>query len=278
VESVYLLCCWSPTLPLRNATFVLFGYEGKSGSVDASSCRIKSIKISGVQVLFSFIGWMGRLTMRSSYILRIMVGKNNNRKVRGRRKSANGTVPSVCPPGSSVYRGAVVPRALNSSSVAVEDRVFTQVSVVSANGAGTISLGVTTNPNSTTEWTSYSARYVEYRTLAFRVRFIPNLEYFSNTTGLANVYGTLYGGIIRDVGYSLPASAAAAFALSMKANTIQRPMTIDWRMSGQPDGLWSNVRTPGASSTVFMTAFGLTASATYGAAHIQYLVQFRNRI
>jgi len=207
---------------------------------------------------------------------RNLVGKNKNKKGRRPQKRAQ-AFPTVCPAASDVYRGATIPRALNNSAIQVEDRIMTQIVAVTSNGSGTISFTNNTSPGSATEWSQYSARFIEYRTLSMRVRFLPNLQNFENTAGLGYIYGPLYGGIVRDTALTPPASAAASLAICTKVASIQRPMTIDWRMNGTPEANWLNTRVPAAAGYTYFTGFGLTPSITYGQALVWYLVQFRNR-
>jgi len=205
------------------------------------------------------------------------VGKNRKSGKRPKQKRNRGANPTICPPGADVYRGAVVPRALNNSAVQVEDRIFTQPIPVSSNGSGNIQFSVSTNPNSSSEWSTYSARYIEFRVLAMRCRYIPNFQNFANTAALAYSMGPLFGGICRNATLALPASAAASLSEGMKVATIQRPMQLDWKMSGTPEANWQNTATPAATGYVYLTAFGLSASTLYGNAMVWYLVQFRNR-
>lgn len=171
------------------------------------------------------------------------------------------------------YSGPIKPPPQSNQMIT---RLLTSSNQTVANASGIISLGIGNSPNSATDWAGLAGLYTEFRTIGQRVRWIPLFTSYSTTsTPLLSVPLTL--SLCRDSTISPPTTMATAIQFQpFKVAPVMQQQWIEGRMRGATDALWGNTAAPASTWVIFITAQGLTVSATYGYWISEFLVQFRN--
>jgi len=175
------------------------------------------------------------------------------------------------------YAGAIVPRQLSTQKMR-SITVLTSINTITSSVGGVIAFQVSNDPSSSTEWSSVSSLWEEYRTLGFEVYWQPLYTNFLPSGTAAFLQGPIVSYTVRDAGAVPPATYDQAWQIgsSKLSHTSQRSKNVI-KMSGVIEGSYQNTRSPLASSAIGFYAANLTSAAAYGYYFIKWLVQFRSR-
>lgn len=151
---------------------------------------------------------------------------------------------------------------------------LTSTTTTSASGLGIVATELTFNPNTTTEWTSYAARYREYRVLAVEVHFIPSqVVNISGAVCGPCAVATNKGGVL-----GTPTSIGQVYAL---ANSKPKLMFKPWSYQIRPDDYTDldvgSTSTPSSEFSMLVYGDGFTNSLLVGRYFIKWVVQFSSR-
>jgi hypothetical protein len=200
-------------------------------------------------------------------------------KSRRSRQGRNGRRPkqeptAAGPPTSATaYAGPSMPLA--NGNPRTRTIRLTAVFVLSFS-ASPGSLRYTNDPSGSSEWSNASATWEEFRVLSQRLRFVPSLENFSNTAGLATLYAPVCWYVQRNSGSPAPTSLTAAFQFdSAKPRSIQQGVTMVAKATTPTEMAFQNVTSTSATWTIGVNQDSLTALTTYGLVFNEMLVQFR---
>jgi hypothetical protein len=198
-----------------------------------------------------------------------MPRSRKSKKGKQTRKSAGSGPPAA----AVMYNGPITPPQTNMMTIT---RRMALLNVISASGAGSIIVQITTLPSLTVQWSALVGLYTEYRVLAVRFRWLPLFTTYS-TGSTPLLSSTLVLNLWRDPTITTPASAQAAMAnWPCRFQPIMRPMSMDWRMSSTNEAQFRNTDTPVALAAFTLNCDGLTNSAVYGNYSLEFLIQFRN--
>ena len=165
--------------------------------------------------------------------------------------------------GQSSYTGEI--ELLNLTDV---------VTTVSSTGLGVVALERTFNPNVTTEWASFAARFREYRVLAVRLHYMP--------FGVVNTTSFNVGPAViatnKGSAFGTPTSSAQVFALAKpKVFHLAKPMVYEIRPDDYTDLDVGATASPASEFSVLLYGDGLTVSSGYGRLYCTWVVQFSSR-
>jgi len=196
---------------------------------------------------------------------------------RGKKKNKGRKSPSAAGPSAAAtsYHGPI----MINPSAAPRTRVIRLTDVFNVTFAAVPgSLRWTNDPSATSEWSQASATWEEFRVLSQRLRFVPYLQNFTNTPGLALTYGTVVWFVQRNSGSPAPVSMTSAFQFdTARPANIQTRQTITARASTATEMLFQNVTSTSATWTIGVTTDVNTALNIYGQVYIELLVQFRSK-
>lgn len=151
---------------------------------------------------------------------------------------------------------------------------LTSQTTTSSNGVGVIAAELTFNPNTTTEWASFAARYREYRVLAVEIEWMP--YHVANTTAIT--VGPLYIGLNKAGTLGTPTSKSQVFALA--ASDVKHTAR-KWRFVIRPDDYTDldvgSTALPSSEFSFLLYGNGFSISATYGDIAMRWVVQFSAR-
>jgi len=199
------------------------------------------------------------------------------KKVQSKRRPSGRVSKKDSPSDSTlVYRGPLRPvMSMAARSEATEQLVTS--SLVSTNGSGVYSASLSSNPNTTSEWSSFVALYEEFRVLAMEVTFQPYYPHWASTSALSMTsfpvvyYPQRYGANVA-TSYNTAMQFAGA-----KIRSIQERTVVTIRMAGSQEAQFQNVSTPVGFFGIGVYGTGGSASAGYAQAFVRLLVQFRSR-
>jgi hypothetical protein len=172
-----------------------------------------------------------------------------------------------------MYRGPIhVGESKTSDKLDVVN--LTSIISVASNALGTMAAEVTFNPNTTTEWASFAARYREYRVLAVEIKWIPSIVV--NTAAI--VGGPLYIALNKGGALGTPTSKGQVFALAnAKVHMNYKPWTYVIRPDDYTDLDVGSTATPASEFSFLFFASAYTASTSYGDLAVEWVVQFSSR-
>ncbi len=147
---------------------------------------------------------------------------------------------------------------------------------MSTSAGGTAAGTFSSDPGSTTDWSSLSAIYQEYRVLGFEVEYVP---YETVPVSGSRTPGA---GAMDYVHYAGATTPASLDGLLQNANHTSfhthRPAKVTWRMRGVEEATWQKMSVAQDHGSIRWYIDGLTASASYGRFFVTYLVELRGRI
>lgn len=199
--------------------------------------------------------------------------KHKSRARKGKRRSKSASINP--PEGAISYRGpARIPDTIGVS------RIVTRLSYVTsanANMAGTLGIGLGSNPNAAGEWGNYILLYAEFRVLAITWHLEPYQLNWITPTGTA-ISQPVVAAIQRTSGASPPVSYSTAWATgsAIHFNSTQR-RTLTWRMASTDEAVWQQCSAPVGFATCTVTGTGFAASQPVFQVLVEWLVQLRNR-
>jgi len=201
-----------------------------------------------------------------------MPNKKKNSKKNRSKKNKRGVLqgpPSAAQSYNGPYR---LPRiSMNMDTTVVE---MSNVFQITSSGSGAFGNVVGNNLASFLDNTNFTAVWDEWRCLSLEVIFVPIVDGGSIAT-LA--YSTCYGVIDNDNSAALTAITSAVDYASVKPFSLNKRMSLKWKMSSSEDSAFIN---NAGTATVWFKYFGtgLTASINYGSLIAKALFQFRGRI
>lgn len=156
-------------------------------------------------------------------------------------------------------------------------RCNVSVSSTFASSAGGTAAGTfSSDPGSTTDWSSLSSIYQEYRVLGFEAVYTP---YETVPVSGSRAPGVGAADYVHYAGATTPASLDG---ILQNANHTtfhtHRPCKITWKMRGVEEATWQKMSVAQDHGSIRWYVDGLTASATYGRWFVTYLVELRGRI
>jgi len=172
-----------------------------------------------------------------------------------------------------MYKGPIdIGQSKSTDQILVTNLTSTVTS--SSNALGVYASEVTFNPNTCTEWTSYAARFREYRVLAVEAIFMPSQVV--NITGINMgpiAVGTNKGGAL-----GTPTSVAQVWALAnSKCKLLFKPWSYIIRPDDYTDLDVGSTSSPGSEFSMLMYGDGCTASTLAGRFFFRWVVQFSSR-
>jgi len=133
---------------------------------------------------------------------------------------------------------------------------------------------ITFNPNTTTEWASFAARYREYRVLAVELSWEPN--FVANTA--TSLGGPIYCALNKGGVVGTPTSKGQILAM---ANSQCHSSYKKWSFTIRPDDYTDldvgSTSTPGSEFSFVFFSNAFTASTTFGDFALRWVVQFSSR-
>lgn len=173
-----------------------------------------------------------------------------------------------------MYRG---PIDLGQSKTTGEVELLNLTDVVtslSSTGLGVIALERTFNPNVTTEWTSFAARFREYRVLAVQVKYMP----FNIVNTTVFTPGPCVIATNKGPAFGTPTSNAQVWALAKpKLFHLAKPMKYIIRADDYTDLDVGATASPSSEFSIVLYADGLSTSVLYGRFFCTWVVQFSSR-
>lgn len=159
------------------------------------------------------------------------------------------------------------------------------VGTITASAGGVLNPYYDDNASGTTDWTSFSNLFDQYRILAMKVSFIPSVSNDdSSITKWAPMY-ILFDPDNTGVGPSTPDTCLQYD--QCKVVNMSKPFSFYHRIpritstAGSASvihaGGWRDIATPDATCGIKMYSEGLTASKLYGNIITKFYVQFRHR-
>lgn len=128
------------------------------------------------------------------------------------------------------------------------------------------------SPTGSPNWADTNTVWGEFRTLAMRVRFLPNNRYSKTTTTCVPMVAI----VDRRASTALASYDAGVSHESHRLVSLEDPWTMEVFMEGSEESQFQAVSGPVSVSWIKLYATGLTVSTTYGKVFVDYLVQFRN--
>jgi len=185
------------------------------------------------------------------------------------------------PVGATSYSGPIVPRPLTLDLDTYVRRFVTYGGVTTPGISGQIQAQYPNSPAGYSEFSAVGALYQEYRTLAQRVRWIPQyINFVGSATYVAVTHGPMVFSVNRNAGAGPPAGAAAALNnTDAILGHTQTRMSIDVRAGTAQEMLFLVTSTPQSTWTTCLTTDSiLSTGTTYGYFEAEVLVQFRNTV
>lgn len=156
---------------------------------------------------------------------------------------------------------------------------------LTSSAGGVISGNVTLmNPSSATNWSAYTTLYDQYRVVAVKLTYIPNLP---NDTSTITGYHPLFIGFDVD-STSNPANSADVYQLGYrKIVNMYRPWTFYVKVpkynqisSGSTSTRkgWYDCANPVTAGSMKFYGSGFDGSQQYGNTFVTYYLQFKNQI
>jgi len=174
--------------------------------------------------------------------------------------------------GFKVWSGSVDLDITKSGATEVVN--LQSVTSVASNALGVMAAEITTNPNTTTEWASFAARYREYRVLAVEFHWVPNN--IVNTTGLVGAAMAVAQNKAAALG--TPSGYGQLFSMAVgKIKHVFKPFKYLIAADDITDLDMGGTATPGSEFSFLFYSDGLTASTTYGRFFTKWVVQFSSR-
>ena len=151
---------------------------------------------------------------------------------------------------------------------------LTSTTTMSASGVGVLATELTFNPNTTTEWASYAARFREYRVLAVEVSYMPSqVVNLSGAVCGPCAIATNKGGVL-----GTPTSVGQVWAL---ANAKPKLMFKPWNYIIRPDDYTDldvgSTSSPSSEFSMLVYGDGFTNSLLVGRLFLRWVVQFSSR-
>jgi hypothetical protein len=201
--------------------------------------------------------------------------KSNVPKARKGRRGLGGSAANP-PPTAIVYSGPV--RTLKDLG---QDTVITRVihltGTLSSSVGGVISQVITNNPSGSSDWSSLTPLWEEYRVIATELRYTPN---YSNFNGLltALAQGPFAYASTRNPLLGLPSSIGSvlSFGDSMLTNS-QNSWSITTKMDNVNEAGFTNTANVGSTWAFPVYASGLTGGTQYGTYDMLLRIQFRSQ-
>jgi len=198
-------------------------------------------------------------------------GRSSRGKQNGNRGQASDAIVH--------YRGPVVPRG-TPAALHIEVVRLVYYGAANSSAAGTLIGNFGNAPGATSDWSVYSGLYTQYRTLALRVKWIPNSMGFPSA-GVSQIQAPIILWVYRgpSSAFSYPSSYATAYDNDgARVVNTSRTFTNTVRMDGTPDSDWQTTAAPTVTFQLGYFAAGLDVSVNYGAFFCDFLVQFRGRV
>lgn len=191
--------------------------------------------------------------------------RSSHKKNRGGFKE-----PSV---GTIAYRGP--PRLPRVSQQAHVNTIELTYNVVAASTiAGGFNLVYGNSPSVCSDWTSVASLFDEYRTLSFRIKFVPISLY--SQVGI--VKAPLMGVIDRDSFGNLASYDAAQRLESCRLLSWEKQWTITAKMNDIQEATFLNTAAPADNFWIKFFSGGNSVSTQMGYFFFTFLVQFKGRI
>jgi hypothetical protein len=163
--------------------------------------------------------------------------------------------------------------SVNARANATEVRRLTSVTTLTAGAGGTTFTPVgQTQMKSAGEWSSYSARYSEFRMLAIRLSVVPLLSVASNLDQV--IFGTDRSGSA-----AAPTTVAGIFQLTASKvfngqSTSMIPIRYEGRAIDLEDQLYTAVGTAATSFILYVGVLG-TASTAVASLYAEFMCEFK---
>ncbi len=155
-------------------------------------------------------------------------------------------------------------------------RLNLSISTTAGSGVtGEISGYFTTDVTSTTDWSSVSSVYQEYRVLAMEVRYIPLYTVPVAGGNLPAVGAMDY---VHYNGATAPTSLDQVLQnANHKVWHTHKPLAMHWKMRGTEEASWTYTGAAVDHGSIRWFVNGASASVNYGKFVITYLVECRGR-
>lgn len=151
---------------------------------------------------------------------------------------------------------------------------LTSQTTSSSNGVGVLAGEITFNPNTTTEWASFAARYREYRVLAVELTWQP----YQVVNTAAVIVGPLYVAMNKGTSLGTPTSKAQVFALARsKVMHTAKKFKYTIRPDDYTDLDVGSTSSPSSEFSFLFYTSGVSNSTVYGDWAIRWVVQFSAR-
>jgi hypothetical protein len=188
--------------------------------------------------------------------------KNRSRK----SKQTNGQSPKETPVGAMVYSGPISSpsfhQAINLKTVPL--LLDTQLT---STGGSVINNVYSSSPSTCADWSGASSIWKEFRTLGFRIDYVPNLKYATTNQG------TIYSVVDYDSNTALSSYANATAQASCGRHVSYEKFSRTIKMNCVNDAQWCPTNAP--VSLMWIKLYGDTvfgATQTYGHVLVTYMV------
>jgi hypothetical protein len=157
-----------------------------------------------------------------------------------------------------------------------------QTGSIATSAIGVIPQVLGMNPAGTTEWSSLSALYDEFRVLAIRLYLIPVQQgTVTNLNGsVVIVYDNDDSTALTTIGGALEYDNAVV-ASAIWYQTTVKAQSVEWARptsGGNTAVPWVDVAAPsGSNGSIKFYSSALTASTTYYSYNLEYFIEFRGR-
>lgn len=174
------------------------------------------------------------------------------------------------------YRGPIRPVGTDNANQPIAARLV-QIVTAASDIAGVLFVPLNNNPAGALDFAAYQALYLDCRTLAFKVTWVPFSHNFSGQA-VPLVQTPLVTYFLR-----VPVATSPGTYTNAWDNDAARVRPIDSQfsemihMNGTPDATWQDTAATSATCAYGAFAASLSVSSTYGQFYIEYLVQFRSR-
>jgi len=189
--------------------------------------------------------------------------KRKNKKRSGERKPP--------PPSATSYRGPITTSAM-VRGVDLYVFPFHYTQPIGSTALGVIAQSFSNNGAGAANWASIAACFDGYRTLGFKLKFIPSNRY-SKVTTLTNPIGTCVDYEDTTVPTTITDINVSS---SFRLHSLDDPFSVTARMFGIDCSAFVPTASPVNTFVIKMFASGLSASTDYGYIDNDYLLEFRS--
>jgi len=197
------------------------------------------------------------------------MGKNRKQSRGSRKDSKTNKELSA---EALVYNGPII-SAIDRAQEDLHTMLVARTIDVTTSGAGGFLSVISDDPSATSDWSSLSGSFEEYRTLGMHIKFYPQNRY-SKVSVVTRPVGMI---VDRNASAALASYDVVATHASAQICSMDDPFTYEARMQGSDEAEWNRTASPISHYWIKFYSDGNSFSTTYGIMFIYYRVQFRGR-